>query len=219
MNVSIAVIEEATVEDVDRCGMSHGLVGLLLVTPDEMKAVSDSAGAFWCHAACAARQRFEQIAGRHMSPETSSSTSTLSTADGMKSLGFGRLSSASKAALLEDSGQVVALSLFPSLAQPAILDPARAQPGERVACLLAGVVPSHGVAREEALAQRMLLLPFCIAQPKMHRRVRLSEILPATDSDCSAPATRDRAFSLAVRPVHVAMELLQKAGHIGKYGA
>ena len=66
------------------------------------------------------------------------------------------------------------------------------------------VVPSHGIP--EAVAKSTCFFaPFYVLQPRMHRRVPLDALRPP--------------FRHAVTPRQLALEVLFKSGHVGKYGA
>lgn len=201
--ITIRVCKSATVGDVDKIGMSLGSVGLMLVTADDMRdacCCSQQSEAtlspFWLPMMWGAKKRFEEITGRELSAASRISNEE-SLAELVNFVLDEHCDCSAEAAASVTAGSVC-LILFPSLCQHVIA-------GDVCDSLL----PSHGISSSEARDRKMLLVPTCVVQPKMHRRIALSSLWK----------TAGGGFSFAIRPQHLAMESLQKADLLGKYGA
>lgn len=95
--------------------------------------------------------------------------------------------------------------------------------------LLPTLTPSHGISKRdfcEGLRSGTLgAFPFAIIQPKMHRRILLTPSL--SSSSLSVPLTGkmsqdenvEKLYRHAITLKQVLMEVLQKGGLLGKYGA
>ena len=86
--------------------------------------------------------------------------------------------------------------------------------------LLPSLTPSHGLSRQEFdqkvyETKELSIAPFAVIQPKMHRRIPLMmKTLGKGDDDDD-----ELLFRQSVTLNQVVMEVLQKGGLLGKYGA
>jgi hypothetical protein len=194
----------------------YGSIGYLLVSKrsddnNEDEGFQEMKREFWLKAIVDCASRFEKITGKKSLVEKQQSSSSTSLkgieiitdvdASSLSSVDFMEQAMMTNSNNDDDHSSFVSLVVdFTNCEKPSKLDVSSSSFFSTI------LIPSHGIPLSEITEDRFVFVPFCVIQPKMHRRIPLSSLSGVKEQH-------------AVTGIQLAMEVAQKAGLLGKYGA